>query len=224
MPVSQRRQAPLELGILKRIMKVRAHRAFLFSGQSMVSGQPRAGVTRSCCNAVNRSVFCSVSPRSPPCSPRKFQEAIITSSRPLPKLQAARNIASRYAKWTPMFPGSHDKLVEQNAELDRSQVPRMNNEFDLLQSELANDLVPGQRDGCAEDRRQSAGHAALLPSVDSRFSARLQPGLLRDVPYAAAGELAGAHRRSAGVPAATQSFCSTRLWRYRVHPPGGSQR
>ncbi len=49
---------------------------------------------------------------------------------------------SRYAKWVPMFPGSHDKLVEQNAELDRNQVPRMNNENELVQSELANDLVP----------------------------------------------------------------------------------
>jgi hypothetical protein len=49
---------------------------------------------------------------------------------------------SRYAKWTPMFPGSHDRLVEQNVELDKSQVQRMNSEFDLVQSELANDLVP----------------------------------------------------------------------------------
>ena len=41
-----------------------------------------------------------------------------------------------------MFPGSHDKLVEQNVELDKSQVQRMNSEFDLMQSEMANDLVP----------------------------------------------------------------------------------
>jgi hypothetical protein len=40
-----------------------------------------------------------------------------------------------------MFPGSHDKLVEQNVELDKSQVQRMNSEFDLVQSEMANDLV-----------------------------------------------------------------------------------
>jgi hypothetical protein len=40
-----------------------------------------------------------------------------------------------------MFPGSHDKLVEQNVELDKSQVQRMNSEYDLLQSEMANDLV-----------------------------------------------------------------------------------
>jgi len=40
-----------------------------------------------------------------------------------------------------MFAGSHDKLVEQNVELDKSQVQRMNSEFDLLQSELSKDLV-----------------------------------------------------------------------------------
>ena len=41
-----------------------------------------------------------------------------------------------------MFPGSHELLVEQNAELDRSQLPRMSNEYELLQSEMSNDLVP----------------------------------------------------------------------------------
>jgi hypothetical protein len=41
-----------------------------------------------------------------------------------------------------MFPGSHELLVEQNAELDRQQLPRMSNEYELLQSEISNDLVP----------------------------------------------------------------------------------
>jgi hypothetical protein len=41
-----------------------------------------------------------------------------------------------------MFPGSHELLVEQNAELDRQQLPRMSNEYELMQSEMANDLVP----------------------------------------------------------------------------------
>ncbi len=47
-----------------------------------------------------------------------------------------------YSKWNPMFPGSHELLVEQNAELDRQQLPRMSNEYELLQSEISNDLVP----------------------------------------------------------------------------------
>ena len=42
----------------------------------------------------------------------------------------------------PLFPGSHDLLVEQNVELDRLQIPRMNNEYELIQAELSNDLVP----------------------------------------------------------------------------------
>ncbi len=32
--------------------------------------------------------------------------------------------------------------MEQNAELDRLQLPRMNNEYELMQSEMSNDLVP----------------------------------------------------------------------------------
>jgi len=54
----------------------------------------------------------------------------------------SRRSYSSKKKWAPMFPGSHDLLVEQNAELDRSQVQRMNSEFDLVQSEISNDLVP----------------------------------------------------------------------------------
>lgn len=40
-----------------------------------------------------------------------------------------------------MFPGSHELLVEQNAELDRQQISRMNSEYELMQSEISNDLV-----------------------------------------------------------------------------------
>ncbi|HZD30962.1 MAG TPA: DUF5715 family protein [Candidatus Angelobacter sp.] len=53
----------------------------------------------------------------------------------------SKHYSSHYAKWAPMFPGSHDKLVEQNVELDKSQVQRMNSEFELVQSESSNDLV-----------------------------------------------------------------------------------
>lgn len=47
----------------------------------------------------------------------------------------------RGSKWNPMFQGTHEKLVQQNAELDRSQVDRMNTEYDLVKSEMSNDLV-----------------------------------------------------------------------------------
>lgn len=41
-----------------------------------------------------------------------------------------------------MFQGSHDLLVQQNVKLDQDQVPRMNSEYDLVKSELSQDLVP----------------------------------------------------------------------------------
>ena len=40
-----------------------------------------------------------------------------------------------------MFQGSHELLVEQNVKLDQQQVQRMNTEFDLVKSEMDNDLV-----------------------------------------------------------------------------------
>ncbi len=48
----------------------------------------------------------------------------------------------RISRWTPIFPGSHELLVQQNQELDRSQVFRVTNEVDLIQRELSQELVP----------------------------------------------------------------------------------
>src|SRR5208283_597141 len=48
----------------------------------------------------------------------------------------------RISKWSPMFPGSHELLVQQNQELDRSQVFRVTNDVDLIQRELSQELVP----------------------------------------------------------------------------------
>ncbi|HEY1730477.1 MAG TPA: DUF5715 family protein [Terriglobales bacterium] len=45
-------------------------------------------------------------------------------------------------RWTPMFPGSHDMLVRENEELDRMQLPRINDDYELLRYELSQDLVP----------------------------------------------------------------------------------
>src|SRR5271167_5156192 len=48
----------------------------------------------------------------------------------------------RISRWTPMFPGSHELLVQQNQELDRTQAFRVVNDFDLVQHELSQELVP----------------------------------------------------------------------------------
>jgi hypothetical protein len=45
-------------------------------------------------------------------------------------------------RWTPMFPGSHDMLVRENEELDRLQLPRIADEYELLQYEASKELVP----------------------------------------------------------------------------------
>jgi len=48
----------------------------------------------------------------------------------------------RIRNWNPMFQGSHELLVQQNRELDRTQSFRVTNEFDLIQHELSQELVP----------------------------------------------------------------------------------
>jgi hypothetical protein len=52
------------------------------------------------------------------------------------------NFRWRIRQWNPIFPGSHELLVQQNQELDRTQAFRVINDMDLLQHELSQDLVP----------------------------------------------------------------------------------
>jgi Family of unknown function (DUF5715) len=48
----------------------------------------------------------------------------------------------RISRSTMVFPGSHELLVQQNQELDRSQMFRVTNDIDLIQHELSQELVP----------------------------------------------------------------------------------
>lgn len=48
----------------------------------------------------------------------------------------------RLPKSSPLFPGLHESPVAQNAELDRSQLPRIANEYELSRYEMSSDLVP----------------------------------------------------------------------------------
>ena len=52
------------------------------------------------------------------------------------------NFRWRVRQWNPIFPGSHELLVQQNQELDRTQSFRVINDMDLLQHELSGELVP----------------------------------------------------------------------------------
>ena len=46
------------------------------------------------------------------------------------------------AHFNPVFPGSHELLVQQNVELDKLQLPRINDDYELMKYELSQDLVP----------------------------------------------------------------------------------
>ena len=44
--------------------------------------------------------------------------------------------------FNPVFAGSHELLVQQNVELDKLQLPRIADDFELMKYELSQDLVP----------------------------------------------------------------------------------
>jgi hypothetical protein len=119
-------------------MRVQPLQDILFSGQSIVTGQPRAGLwlqsVSLCCTVLLLCV--------PSIGAVKSTQKRTTHKTVSPSSSAHSKNHLHYSKWNPMFPGSHDLLVEQNAELDRQQLPRMNNEYQLIQSEISNDLVP----------------------------------------------------------------------------------
>ena len=119
-------------------MRVRLLQDILFSGQSIIAGQPRAGLSLHsvllCCTIL---LLCIPSIGAVKSTQKKSTHKAATSA----STARSRNHL-HYSKWNTMFPGSHDLLVEQNAELDRQQLPRMNNEYQLIQSEISNDLVP----------------------------------------------------------------------------------
>jgi hypothetical protein len=117
---------------------------FFVSGQSMVTGQPRAGKWWRTALPVLAGMLLGASSMfavqsTQPSKPHHKSSKTTKSSSATSK---SKRHSSRYASSTAMFPGSHDKLVEQNVELDKSQVQRMNSEFELVQSEMSNDLVP----------------------------------------------------------------------------------
>jgi hypothetical protein len=111
----------------------------LFSGQSIVTGQPRAGLCwQGLVLCLAGLVLTAPSFAAVRTTQKRTTHRTVTSA----SSTARSKNRSQYSKWNPMFPGSHELLVEQNAELDRQQLPRMGNEYDLLQSEMSNDLVP----------------------------------------------------------------------------------
>ena len=115
-------------------MNMRLIRGFLTSGQSFVAGQPRAGLRLSvlciACLLVSVPSLGAVQSSQKNTKHHKSSKSYTSHSK-----------RSYYSRGTTMFPGSHELLVEQNAELDRQQISRMNSEYELMQSEISNDLV-----------------------------------------------------------------------------------
>jgi hypothetical protein len=56
----------------------------------------------------------------------------------------ARGKRARHVVWNPVLKGSHDSLLRQNEEIDRLQLPRINDNQQLLELERTQELVPIQ--------------------------------------------------------------------------------
>ncbi len=68
--------------------------------------------------------------------------AAITHTR-VHKVHHTVRATHRFAlHFNPVFPGSHELLVQQNVELDKLQLPRIYDDNELLSYELSQDLVP----------------------------------------------------------------------------------
>jgi hypothetical protein len=68
--------------------------------------------------------------------------AAITHTR-VHKVRRTFRATHRFAlHFNPVFPGSHELLVQQNVELDKLQLPRIADDYELMRYELSQDLVP----------------------------------------------------------------------------------
>ncbi len=63
-------------------------------------------------------------------------------SAPATRAGRARSVRHRRVVWRPMFRGSRAMLVRQNAEIDRLELPRIEDEDELLEMEENQELVP----------------------------------------------------------------------------------
>jgi len=110
---------------------------FFTSGHSIVAAPPRVGLRLSAVALCMMCLFLS----APAFGAVQSTQAKKTTHRKSSKSYSAHSKRGSFWKVTPMFQGSHELLVEQNVKLDQQQVQRMNTEYDLVKSEMDNDLV-----------------------------------------------------------------------------------
>ncbi len=90
-------------------------------------------------------------------APRHIRHASIRQSIHPGIHPGIRRIHTRRMAWNPVFRPSHDSLLRQNLEIDRMDLPRIQNDEELQQLKASQDLVP------------------ILPSKTLRIDPRLDP-------------------------------------------------
>jgi len=101
---------------------------------------PRKSVSKSHKAASTTSTAHKTS--QPASSSHKAGKSISTAHKNPYYAALPSNFRWHIRQWNPIFPGSHELLVQQNQELDRTQSFRVVSDVDLIQHELSQDLVP----------------------------------------------------------------------------------
>ena len=136
-------------------------------------------------------------------------------ARPPPPPHPAMALPRRLL-WNPMFRPSHDSLLRQNEEIDRLDLPRIQDDAQLEALKASGELVPIEASESLKIEPQSRSLAPLLPSLDPRFRRRPFRSLLPPVPRANPGKLRRPHRQGAEEASPPQSQRGSGGRRHRV--------
>ena len=108
-----------------------------------------------------------------------------------------------------MFRPSHESLLLQNAEVDRLNLPRIQDDTELEALKADGSLLEIRCGEIVAHRSATGSFPTLLPVLDARFRRRSEPGLLQPLSRADPGELGGTHGEGAEEAAAAQSQCGS---------------
>ncbi len=135
-----------------------------------------------------------------------------------------RRVHTRRVLWNPMFRPSRDSLLRQNEEIDRLELPRIQNDAELEDLIASEDLVPiVAGETLRFDPRLDPDRRYCRPWTRD-FLDDLSERILQTVPRPDPGQLGGANRTGAEEAAPAQPQRRAGKGRNRVVSPGWHHR
>jgi hypothetical protein len=118
--------------------------------------------------------------------------------------------------WNPLFRPSHDSLLRQNEEIDRLDLPRIQDDEELEALKASGELVPIKETESLKIERSLDPSRRYCRPWTRDFVARPFRGLLRSVPRTNPTEFRCPHCSGAEKAPPSQSQCRSRRWRHRL--------